>query len=160
MKKRELLLRATAVTIPLIIMAVIFVFSAQPAKESSNTSGGIAVFFAKLFDHFEKLSASQQLVKINAWQFVVRKTAHFTIYSLLGTSVANAANIFKKPLLLSPIIPMLYSITDEVHQYFVEGRSCELRDILLDTGGGVFGVLVYMFILYIIKRRKTNGRKI
>jgi len=44
--------------------------------------------------------------------------------------------------LLSWGIGALYALTDEVHQSFVPGRSCEIRDILIDSCGVAAGVLI------------------
>ena len=40
----------------------------------------------------------------------------------------------------------IYAVTDEVHQAFVSGRSCELRDIIIDTVAAGVGVGVVMLI--------------
>ena len=48
------------------------------------------------------------------------------------------------------MIGTLYAVTDEVHQYFVPGRSCEIRDMVIDGCGVAVGVL----IMAIIKHRK------
>ena len=42
---------------------------------------------------------------------------------------------------------------NEYHQSFMEGRSCELRDVLIDSGGAVTGVLAAALILSICRRR-------
>ena len=36
---------------------------------------------------------------------------------------------------------MLYSISDEIHQIFVPGRSCELLDVFIDTCGSLIGII-------------------
>ena len=40
------------------------------------------------------------------------------------------------------VIGTIYAVSDEVHQLFVEGRSCEVRDMLLDSAGVAAGVLL------------------
>ena len=40
------------------------------------------------------------------------------------------------------VIGTVYAVSDEVHQLFVEGRSCEVRDMLLDSAGVAAGVLL------------------
>lgn len=39
----------------------------------------------------------------------------------------------------------LYACTDEFHQLFSDGRSGQIKDVLIDTFGGLFGVLFYLF---------------
>ena len=41
---------------------------------------------------------------------------------------------------------MAYSITDEIHQIFVSGRSGEIRDIIVDTCGSTVGILLNIII--------------
>ena len=36
----------------------------------------------------------------------------------------------------------LFAVTDEIHQIYVSGRSCEFRDILIDSCGVALGVLL------------------
>ena len=52
---------------------------------------------------------------------------------------------------------MKFLISDEVHQIYVPGRSCELRDVFIDTSGGFFGSLVYKLIYD--RRRKHEQEK-
>ena len=37
---------------------------------------------------------------------------------------------------------ILYAISDEIHQYFVPGRSAEIRDVLIDVLGANIGILL------------------
>ena len=52
----------------------------------------------------------------------------------------------------------LYACSDEIHQYFVPGRACMFRDILLDTAGGTVGILITMLlwaIISLITKKRT-----
>lgn len=44
---------------------------------------------------------------------------------------------------LAIIICILYATSDELHQLFVMGRSCELRDVFIDSLGSVSGIIIY-----------------
>ena len=44
------------------------------------------------------------------------------------------------------IIGTAYAVTDEIHQHFVPGRSCELRDICIDSAGVLCGVLITLLL--------------
>ena len=59
--------------------------------------------------------------------FIVRKGAHFTEYTILGGFLVPAVN--------------------------VPGRSCELRDIVIDSCGVLAGVLVVSLAIWSKKRR-------
>ena len=52
-------------------------------------------------------------------------------------------------------IGTLYAVSDEIHQVFIDGRSCELRDIAIDAGGVLLGVL----IIHLIWRAHRNHRQ-
>lgn len=45
--------------------------------------------------------------------------------------------------LMAILFGMLYAVSDELHQWFVEGRSCELRDVGIDTTGVILGTSLY-----------------
>ena len=47
--------------------------------------------------------------------------------------------------LLPWAIGALYAVSDELHQSFVPGRSCELRDMLIDACGVAAGVAILWF---------------
>ena len=170
------------------IMLVIFFHSAMPADLSSQESGVIVAFLMK---HMKALFGEDpEMVS-----FIVRKSAHFLEYAVLGFSlcltVDDYAEIYEenksddaaesgeenkiagtaasgeenrsngtaapgKQALRRMIIPWLtgtvYAATDEFHQMFVPGRSCELRDIMIDSCGVAAGTL----LCCIIKKRKMR----
>lgn len=76
--------------------------------------------------------------------FVVRKGAHFLEYLVLGISLFwTVRDLRKRASFGIPwAVGALYAVTDEVHQYFVPGRSCELRDVLIDACGVAAGVAI------------------
>ena len=55
---------------------------------------------------------------------------------------------------LAIIICILYAISDKLHQLFVIGRSCELRDVFIDSLGSVSGIIIYN----LIEKNKKNIR--
>jgi len=60
---------------------------------------------------------------------------------------------------VSVICASIYAISDEVHQIFIDGRSCELRDWAIDTVGAILGAIgflvIYLIIDAIIKKYKS-----
>lgn len=139
----------------LLWMILIFYFSAQEAEESLNSSGGFAEFLAKIIHtDFESFTESRQEEIIGDCQFIVRKAAHFSVYAILGmlSFIACKINKLRKSFLISAVICLLYAMSDEIHQHFVEGRSCELRDVLIDFSGGITGIAGIMLIIFIITK--------
>lgn len=49
-----------------------------------------------------------------------------------------------KCVLLTAIIVLIYSISDEFHQSFVPGRDASLYDIFVDNMGSILGNLIYL----------------
>jgi VanZ family protein len=57
---------------------------------------------------------------------------------------------------LSVLSAGLYGISDEIHQYFVPGRSADVMDVAADFVGAAWGVLLYM--CFIIRRTARSPR--
>ena len=51
-----------------------------------------------------------------------------------------------------------YAVTDEFHQSFVPGRSCEFRDIVIDSCGVLTGVLAALLAGWIRAQREKERR--
>ena len=143
-------------------MIFIFSMSSQQAEESSKTSGGIIEKVLEIvYPGFEDLSNEAQQAQVEKLQFAVRKTAHFSIYAVLGAlsflSFVTYKNLkFKLHLILSGGICLLYALSDEYHQTLVKGRSGELRDVLLDFCGACVAILICSLIRCFIKKRKLR----
>lgn len=133
-------------------MIMIFNLSAENAKASSRTSGIIVdKAIAILVPEYESLSNTEQHDIRENFQFIIRKAAHFTIYGILGVlaflSMATYKNIPLVFRFLSPaLVCLIYSVSDELHQRFVPGRSGELRDILIDFCGSLIGITAVFWL--------------
>ena len=123
-------------------MVVIFIFSHQPAIESNELSSGITIMIA---DIVEKVAPDNVLDQVNL-NHIIRKCAHFGVYMILGILVANALIKSNRPrhrvILLALLICILYAISDEAHQLFIPGRSGQVTDVLIDSTGGLVGILL------------------
>lgn len=121
-------------------MVLIFCFSADNAEESTEKS-----------DFFVKILESLPIAVRDNLSFIVRKTAHFSVYALLGFLVSGAFSGKQKLYTLS--ICFLYACTDEIHQYFVAGRSCRFQDVMIDTAGAFSGILIFMLIIRLLRKK-------
>lgn len=142
-------------------MALIFWFSAQNGETSGSTSGNFIEFVAKIFNpNFENLTESQRSEIISSWQLVVRKTAHFSEYAVLGILSANALRTYNLSTTAKRLFPcaicLVYAVSDEIHQYFVPDRACRALDVLIDTSGGVTGVVVFCLLAWVVSRKKRK----
>ena len=121
-------------------MIVIFLLSNQTGSESTVLSDGvISSTICKFVSNCDP----------DVYSFIVRKTAHFIMYLILGIfSVMNFKNA-KEGCINALILCITYAFFDEIHQMFVGNRSGEVRDIIIDTFGALSGILIY----YKIKKR-------
>ncbi len=134
---------------PVIIMIFVFVQSAFPADLSSRESGLIVSLVRHFWD------ADPETIT-----FTVRKCAHFIEYLALGWSLfLPVCNRFGRlGGLYAWVFGSLYAVTDEIHQIFVEGRSCELGDMLLDSAGVLTGLLI-AFALRMIRAGRQSHKE-
>lgn len=121
-------------------MAAIFYFSSQPAVQSSGQSSAVTLLLQRLF-HTEAIT-----------NHMVRKTAHFIEFAGLGFLTTCSAYVSFNKMYLGIVIASLYAATDEIHQIFVDGRSCQLTDWMLDTVGIITGALIFSAVFCIIQR--------
>ena len=121
-------------------MASIFYFSSQPAVQSSGQSSAVTLLLQRLL-HTEAIT-----------NHMVRKTAHFIEFAGLGFLTTCSAYVSFNKMYLGVVIASLYAATDEIHQTFVDGRSCQLTDWMLDTVGIITGALIFSAIFCIIQR--------
>ncbi len=151
--------RIITIILTIALCALIFSLSHQNSDQSSATSRGlIAKFVAVFVDDFEELPIEKQKELCAPFQFVVRKSAHFVAYFSLGVlsflSVFTYEKSLKFKILSSSAFCFLYSVSDEIHQLFIRGRSGEIRDVFIDTCGALLGIL----LVYCILRFKKSER--
>lgn len=163
--------------IPVLLwMAVIFWFSSNNGDRSSLQSGRVSYMVATMVDKTFGLDMSdmERMSFSLGISFMVRKTAHFTEYFVLGLLLYMAVGVnfgstldmldadlrLGKILRLRYFLPVVivfgYAGTDELHQYFVPDRCCSFRDVLIDTAGGLSAVLIIGIVRYIHKRAAYN----
>ncbi len=158
----------------------IFHFSNQVAGTSSSSSGRVVNFVMKVVPQFKNMEEHQkEHIANEVLQPIVRKMAHFSIYTLLGFLTMNFAltckienntcykdeqcsplqfkKVRNKRILYSWLFGTLYAVTDEIHQLFIQGRSCEFRDICIDSLGVLTGIIVALTILK-IKNKLSKER--
>lgn len=135
------------VAVVILIMIFIFIQSALPADLSSMESNVIVQMLAQ-FVSIDPESIS----------FVVRKAAHFTEYLILGCALVPVMREHGKKAILAWLIGSAYAVTDEIHQYFVSERSCEIRDMCIDSCGVLVGVLIGLLIIRLWAVRTKRQR--
>lgn len=154
MKKIDKKIQIKILKIILIIawMIAIFIFSGQQGTESGNTSRKFTVAIIRIITG-KSLALNDPFVE--EIQLFIRKMAHFTIYAIGGFLIMNYAytteKTMKQKILYSIATGGGYAITDELHQFFVSGRSARILDVGIDTAGVIIGVLIYLALRKIIE---------
>lgn len=127
----------------ILLMGIIFYLSHQPASQSNSMSTSIT---ERLVVAIEKISPSKEINTEN-FNHIIRKSAHFFVYLLLGLLVLNA--LIKsgvrgyRSMLLALLICIIYAASDEIHQLFIPGRGGQLRDVILDSSGSTVGIISF-----------------
>lgn len=70
------------------------------------------------------------------------KLAHFCVYGLLATMIVRARFRGIGPA-ATIVIVSIFGLTDEWHQYYTPGRSCDVMDWVADTAGAALAVGLY-----------------
>ncbi len=156
--------KKTIIFIILIVLAAataIFIFSnsLQSGEMSMAESASVIEWLRPIIDPAGRLS-------LEKLQFIVRKTAHFAEYFLLGLEFSVITLMISKkiftPWLFMPLFSTLFTaVIDEFIQSFT-GRTSLLSDVLLDFFGGVcvFVFYICIYALFSALKKKKNKPKI
>jgi len=87
------------------------------------------------------------------------KVLHAAVYALLGLLLLaaqprQAQGYSRQQVGISVLIASLYGLSDEIHQYFIPGRSSEVLDWVADTAGALIAVSL---LAWLNRKRKSAG---
>ena len=134
-------------TLLILTFALIFYFSSATGTSSHGMSRIIAEWLARII----RIAKENQEIFIGKAEPYIRKLAHFSIYAFAGMW----AFLF----LSTIIVCLMYSISDEIHQGFTPGRSPQVMDVIIDTEGNLFGILIVLLIIMVIRNKRKKERK-
>ncbi len=139
----------------IIWMFTIFYFSNQQGNGSSSTSKKVSMVIVNILDIKKEMNEAQKEEIVATIEPVIRKLAHFTLYMIGGILLIGCAYAYimddKKAITGALVIGVLYAISDEVHQLFVNGRSGKVADVAIDSLGIFTGIVAYLIIAMIVK---------
>lgn len=126
------------ISIILVILWMIFIFvmSSFDATSSSNQSNFIVDIITSIIN----------IKDIGLLSLIIRKLAHFIEYFILGILVINFITRYDKKIIIAILLCIIYATSDEIHQIFVPGRSCQIIDIMIDSLGSIMGIYLYKLI--------------
>lgn len=133
-----------SIILVLIWMIIIFIMSSFNAEDSANQSNYIVNIISNVLN----------INNIELLNLIIRKLAHYIEYLILGILVINMfiKNNIPQSYLISIIFCVIYAISDEIHQFLIPGRACQIKDILIDSIGSITGIYLYKLIS---KRKKS-----
>ena len=141
-------------------LLVIFLFSNQTASKSQSTSDKVASDIVDVVETVTKNEIKKDKKEniIENTRFLVRKTAHFTLYFILGIIVYLLFNSYgvKKILFYSILFCFLYACSDEIHQLFLDGRTAKVLDICIDTCGSSLAIISLFYLHEFQKKYHEN----
>lgn len=132
--------------------AFIFYMSGKSAVVSAEQSSRVVAILNSLF------SALLGEGRVAASSWVIRKTAHFVEYFILGTLLSKAFHTSHTAVpTVWPVFALgtFYAVTDEIHQLFIGGRAMRWYDVAIDAVGVLAGALL---LRAIAARRRHMGK--
>ncbi|MEP6920370.1 MAG: VanZ family protein [bacterium] len=138
--------------LPLIFWMAFIFYASTNEFSASNTSRIIRPLLLWLYPNISE-------ERIALAHFFTRKAAHFTEYAVLGLLAARAFSRSSHRLIrrywvqFAALLIVVYGLSDEYHQTFVPSRTGSIYDSAVDTAGGLFALLVFLYL-----RRRWNTR--
>ena len=156
MQRRKIVLRILFFILLMATFILIFYFSSQNGEESSGLSKGLIYNILKFFtNNTEKLE--EIIIVIEP---VIRKLAHFSVFTLVGIWTMSLTETFEiqknNKISISILVGFLYACSDEIHQKFVSERSASPIDVLIDTSGVIFGIILVILIIKLLKKKNKS----
>lgn len=141
----------------------IFIFSSQNGDKSGYTSRNFTRKVIEMLQIDKNLSEIEKENLIENSQFVIRKSAHFTIYMIAGIMIMGFCSTYSlkwnKKISITLAIGFIYAIFDELHQGITGGgRTPRILDICIDSLGVIIGGFIVLGVLYFIKNLKYSRK--
>ena len=162
---KEIIKRVISLVLLIIWMIIIFLFSGESGQNSGNTSKNVTIKIVNIITSYQQFSEEEKIELVENIHPVIRKLAHYTLYTIGGVLIINYIEKLKyskkQEKIYSILIGFFYATSDEIHQYFVPNRSMQIRDICIDTLGVITGIILYKiikkFMLKLLNANKVNN---
>ncbi len=142
----------------IIWLFIIFSFSAEDATKSEHRSDEVIINTIETIKQ-EKIPQEDKQKIIDKYIVVVRKSAHFFLYSCLGILVfifnKKIFGLTPKAFIYTIIFCFIYACSDEIHQLFISGRTARIFDIFVDTSGALLSTTILTLIFYLKNKLNT-----
>lgn len=143
----------------IIWLFIIFSFSAENAYKSELRSDEVIITAVETVTQ-EKIPENQKQQIIDKYIVIVRKSAHFFLYFVLGILVMilmkRLFGLSPKAFIYTIIFCFIYACSDEIHQLFISGRTARIFDVFVDTSGSLLSTTIITLINIIINKIKIK----
>lgn len=162
MKSKNLCIKLLSFVPTLLLLFLIFGFSAQDGESSGSLSFQISLFIVRLFAPLLPASTTEAdlIERAELIHYFVRKAAHMTEYFLLTLSLQLPLASWlahrltpKTRIFIGFFCTVFFAALDEFHQAFVPGRSGNFTDVCIDSTGAIAASLC-LFIFFSIHEKK------
>ncbi len=134
----------------------IFEFSSQNGTQSKGISTRVTEYILQFSSRYQEADTKEKTQIRNKTNAIIRKLAHFSIYTLLGLfmmGIMTRTKLRDKWRICITIgFGILYAILDEFHQSFSPGRTPKVTDVYIDTLGVILGILLVLLVRGIYKK--------
>ena len=138
---------------PALCWMVVIFFASTDAFSAAHTSRIIEPILIWLWPHIPSQA-------IDLAHFLVRKTAHFAEYGILGILLWRAVPEHRSnPEVadwwragMAVMVATFYAASDEYHQTYIPSRGPSVRDVVIDACGAAFTVL----LICLANRQRTR----
>ena len=138
----------------------IFRFSSQDGQTSSSLSKEVTEKVTKRINKIQNLEETERKNVLSRIEKIIRKIAHFSLYTIVGILLMSLACTYEftefKRGGISFLIGLMYACLDELHRFFISERSAQITDVMIDSMGVLFGILLVMLIYKIYTSRKEK----
>lgn len=143
---------------------VIFFFSAQTGDASGEISDRLAFDLLRWETDNPWTLSEVQYAFFQLVTFLLRKTAHMAVFFVLTffllLGLKDLIPSVKVRAATAVGLCAVLAALDELHQYFVPGRSCQLTDVVIDLLGGLACVLLWWLVRTIRAHRAKKHAKL
>ena len=141
--------------LPVVMMFGLMYYFSTDVFSADNTRN----IFEKIFLWFSPRASKRAILTFN---YILRKSAHFTEYAVLGGLLFRAFRAGHPALwrfkwaLQSFVLAAMWALLDELHQSLTHKRGGSLWDSALDSSGVLFMLVAIWFIARVRTARSST----
>lgn len=155
-----------------LLYVMIFFFSGQDGEASGSLSHRVTEVIVEQVGEITRKNWTDEIKAslVSFWENPVRKLAHFSEYTGMGILVfliwipwVTGTKWRGKAFRWNGLVILwvfLSASLDEWHQTFVSGRSGNVFDVLLDTSGGCFGLMLCWIVMALVMGRSKRKESV